>query len=279
MRGVFLDIQGLSGFLIKADQICDSVPVLSTVNNVVDLFIKIVVLPQMRSEEIKASRYHTRLDKKTFTRCALFLIPILGQILVYIGDILPDNKTFALELVKINGLHLRTLRKRLRNDKDVVLAAVLNNPEAIEYARDDACYDEDVMRVVAGQNYKPPVSDREQVLKAVTNDPMAITDFSEFWDDREIMLIAVKGYGRLFVFCSDGLKDDDEVFLTAVVKNPRALDSASERIKDSKEIVLEAFRRTHEQSGAWVLQFATKKVLKVLLKDPEILQAYKAGSR
>ncbi len=240
---------------------CDLVPFLSTVNNLVDLFIKIVVLPQIHPDSIKESHCYSHLDKKTFARCTLLLIPILGQIFVYLCDLLPDNKAFALALVKINGLHLRTLSKRLRNDRDVVLAAVLNHPKAIEYAGDDACYDEEVMRAVAGPNYKLPVSDKEKVLEAVIKDPIVIIDFSEFWDDREIMLRAVEGDGRLFAWCSDELKDDDEVFLAAVEKNPRALGLASERIQNSEEIVLEALRRTHKSASTWILRFAATGVL------------------
>ncbi len=267
-----MNIRGFSSFLIKADQICDFVPVLSTANNLIDLFIKTIVLPKLGPEETRPNHYYTHLDKKTFTRCTLLLIPILGQILVYLGDLLCDNKAFALELVKINGLHLRDVSKRLRNDKDVVLAAVTENKKAIKYAGDDACYDEEVMRLVAGPNYIPPVSDREKVLEDVKINPMAILDASEFWEDREIIMEAVKGDGNLYIYCSDELKDDDEVFLAAVVTNPKALKSASKRIQDSEHLVLEALRRAYEQGGAWVLQFASKRVLS---NKPAMLEAIK----
>ena len=234
-----MNIQGLPNFLVQTDRVCDWVPILSTVNNLVDLFIKTVVLPRMQPSAIRANHYYSHLDKKTFTRCTLLLIPILGQIIIYLADLLYDNKPFALELVKRNGLNLQGVSERLRHDRDVVLAAIKENHLAIEYAGEE--FDEDSEIMSAYQKGNPPLSNRQQVLAAIEKDPMAIGEVSEeFWDDKEVMLAAVKRNGNLFIYASDRLKDDEDILLAAVPTNARALGLASRRIQDSEDIMLKA---------------------------------------
>src|SRR5580700_9265774 len=75
-----------SNFLITTDKFSSYVPFLSTVTNLVDLFQKYVVIPQMRDEDVWNSHYFTHLDQKSFSRCVILLIPIIGNIIIGILD-------------------------------------------------------------------------------------------------------------------------------------------------------------------------------------------------
>ncbi len=73
-----MQINLLSSALVRADQFLDYIPVASTVNNIVNIFLKHVVLPQMSPERIDSNRYYTYIDKKSFLQCSLLLIPVLN---------------------------------------------------------------------------------------------------------------------------------------------------------------------------------------------------------
>lgn len=72
---------------IKADKILDRIPVLSTIANLVDLFQKTIVIPRMDKLDIDKSEYYAYLNKKSFVRCTLLLLPVLGNIIVAIYDL------------------------------------------------------------------------------------------------------------------------------------------------------------------------------------------------
>lgn len=74
--------------LVKADQVCDYIPFVSTVSNLIDLFQKYVVLPFLQQDTINASRYYQHLQQKSFLRCFALIIPILGNIIVGIYDMI-----------------------------------------------------------------------------------------------------------------------------------------------------------------------------------------------
>ncbi len=71
--------------LVKADKICDYVPVVSTLTNLTALFLKTVVIP-LRTETSMGNRYfeHLRyfghLKHKPVLQCVLFAIPVIGNI-------------------------------------------------------------------------------------------------------------------------------------------------------------------------------------------------------
>ena len=73
-------------FLVKADRVCDYVPLLSSVSNLVDLFQKCVVLPLMDKETIESNHYFKHLDQKSFLRCLVLVIPVFGNLGVGIYD-------------------------------------------------------------------------------------------------------------------------------------------------------------------------------------------------
>lgn len=71
--------------LAEVDRVCDYVPFASTVTNLIDLFEKCMLacLPQECCVE---SRYWTHITYKDLVRCIILLVPILGNIYIFVTD-------------------------------------------------------------------------------------------------------------------------------------------------------------------------------------------------
>src|ERR1700722_4016494 len=78
--------------LVKFDTIADYTPGLSTVTSVVNLFLKEVV----PVETAKGSHHFTHIKNKQTWRSCLLLIPLLGNILVLIVDLIRKAKAAKL---------------------------------------------------------------------------------------------------------------------------------------------------------------------------------------
>ena len=109
-----------------------------------------------------------------------------------------------------SGNALQYASKELKNDQDVVLAAVRNSGDALQYAS------------------KELKSDKDVVLEAVSKDGSALEYASEeLKNDKEVVLAAVRQDGSALYYASDALKNDKEVVLAAVRNIGEALDYAS----------------------------------------------------
>ena len=112
------------------------------------------------------------------------------------------------------------------NDKEVVLAAVTQDGNALRYA------DESLK------------NNKEIVLAAVMQDGAALWNASSsLKNDKEVVLHAVKNDGMSLFFSSIDLKNDKEVVLADVMENGSALCYASSLLKNNKEVVLHAVRK------------------------------------
>ncbi|MBI3508496.1 MAG: DUF4116 domain-containing protein [Chlamydiia bacterium] len=95
-----------------------------------------------------------------------------------------------------------------------------------------------------GQNYRN-VSARLQICREVALATVQTSAFMlpylqpQFWNDREIVLIAVSGYPTVLHCASTALKNDTEIFLGVVQKNPDvAMDHATPQMRNNKEMML-----------------------------------------
>ena len=123
----------------------------------------------------------------------------------------------------------------IKAEKEVLLAAVMQNGNALEFASRDL------------------KSDKEVVLTAVMQYGLAL-DFAsdDLKADNKVILAAVMQEGRALKYASKELKADKEVVLTAVMQYGLALKFASDDLKADKEVVLASVK----QDG-WELQFAS----------------------
>lgn len=80
-------------FLVKADQVADYIPIVSSLANLAGLFQKCVVFPFLSKATIEKNHYFSHLNKKSFARYILLLVPGIGNIIVGIYDMkLKSNK-------------------------------------------------------------------------------------------------------------------------------------------------------------------------------------------
>ncbi len=178
----------------------------------------------------------------------------LGSIFEHISEKFTNNKEFVLEAVRINGsiLELDSFPNNLKNDKEVVIEAVKENPYIL--------------------NNLPEIfrADKEIALEAVRQDGEALEFLSEnLKNDKEIVIEAIKADG--FILSSDGyisenLRNDKEVVLEAVKATGRNLKHVLKRFKDDKEVVLEAVKKDKR-----ALEYASKR----LQEDPDIINIAK----
>ncbi|MBS4168595.1 HEAT repeat domain-containing protein [Parachlamydia sp. AcF125] len=82
-------------FLSKADRVSDYIPGVSTVTNLIDLFQKCAVLPFKQKANISKSHYYSYLKQKSFSRCVVLLLPVIGNILVAIYDFAKGGPNYA----------------------------------------------------------------------------------------------------------------------------------------------------------------------------------------
>lgn len=115
-----MNLSSISTF-IKIDKICDYVPVISTITSSVNLFQKYFVIPKIEKNK---SHYYQYLKNKSTFRSVCLLIPVFGNIVIYIFDFLYfKKKQNALSLVQAEGMDLSQLDSWMQDDRDVVFAA------------------------------------------------------------------------------------------------------------------------------------------------------------
>ena len=119
-----------------------------------------------------------------------------------------------------NGLALQYASERLRDDKDVVLAAVKEDGHTLQFVSDRLRDDKDVvMAAVKQEGY--------------------ILDYasSRLKDDEEVVLAAIKEYAYVLEIASDRLKNDYNFIKEAYMANPnifnRQYDFSSTFVKES----------------------------------------------
>ena len=78
------------------------------------------------------------------------------------------------------------------------------------------------------------------------------------WDNKELVLTAVRQGGWALEYASDQLKDDKEVVLSAMDTYKYALQYASDQLKDDKDFVLTAVK---DHGSA--LQYASAEIQKL----------------
>ncbi|MBS4168596.1 HEAT repeat domain-containing protein [Parachlamydia sp. AcF125] len=98
-------------FLLKTNRVSDYIPGISTITNLIDLFQKCMVLSGKQKANISKNHYYTHLQQKSFSRCIVLLIPVIGNILVAIYDFAKGKPNYAdVTLVAAQPVPLATLK-------------------------------------------------------------------------------------------------------------------------------------------------------------------------
>ena len=111
--------------------------------------------------------------------------------LYFASERLRDDKDVVMAAVQQNGMALYFASERLRDDKDVVMAAVHQIGTALYFASDELRNDKDV------------------VLKAVQQNGMTLRYASErLRGDKDVVMAAVHQYEWALIYASKELRDD-----------------------------------------------------------------------
>ncbi len=217
-------------FLIKADNVCDYIPIVSSINNLIDLFQKYIVIPRMDNSSVANSHYYTHLQQKDFCRCIVLVFPVIGNVIVGLSD-WSANEEF--EIAKKAWLTDRLGNKHAIRDAS---SALQGDKNAIFKAAKDNSMSDYVSQLI--QNSK------RVMLAIVKQDGTQLSLASkELQNDEEIVLAAVRQYKHEFMHVNEQFKDNKNVALAAVEQEGALLGYASARLKDDKEVVLAAVKQ------------------------------------
>ena len=193
------------------------------------------------------------------------------------------NKKLALEIVKSCDNPLKYMSEELRNDKDVIFEAAINDYHIMDsdyISYEMKCDEELNERLNSNKQYVIQAigdtlsfkninntlkNDREVVLTAVRKRGRYLREVSEdYKNDKEVVLAAIESYSiNVLQYASPELKNDKEVVLAAIkTSHGKALQYASPELKNDKEVVLAAIKQ-----DAGSLQYASEE----LKNDKEIV--------
>lgn len=99
------------------DQICDYVPIISTVTNLVDIFEKCAFKFYCSSIH-KSNRYFSYINDKSILRCTTLLVPILGNILVGVYDL--NEKHNEIKFIKMFDEQILEMHWYIEKFKNII---------------------------------------------------------------------------------------------------------------------------------------------------------------
>lgn len=160
------------------------------------------------------------------------------------------QKTTAIKKIQDGSNFGREEFNSLRDDKEVVIAAVKQRGLALEFASDRL------------------KDDKEIVLTAVQQFGLALAYASKkLKDDKEIVFAAVQQSGLALEHASKKLQNDKEVVFAAICQDGNAIFYASPRLKDNKEVVLAAV-----QEDYFALRFSSDEIQSLCQgQDPAVV--------
>ena len=176
-------------------------------------------------------------------------------------------------LNELRKVSLKTASEELKNNPEVVMAAVKQNYHALKYASEDLKSNSEFMLEAVKLNYNVLEYASEEmrsnpavILEAIKQNGFALEYASEeLKSDPEIVMAAVKQYHQALQYASDELKSNLEFMFEAVNLNGFALRFASDKLKNNPEIVMLAVTKSY----GIALQYASEN----LKNNPEIVMA------
>lgn len=164
--------------LIQTDKLCDCMPVVSTLSNLINLFQKTAIFIASLSDEehqILNNHYYVHLKDKHPFRCITLLLPLFGNLTViaydfikkdqmitaiqqdsmmlqYASEELQDDWVQVYFAVQKNGIALQFASKKLQNNRFIVNTAIRQNGMALQYASEKLQSDSIMVNIAVLQN-------------------------------------------------------------------------------------------------------------------------------
>eukprot|EP00759_Apiculatamorpha_spiralis_P036330 PhF_6_TR36524/c0_g1_i5/m.53818/K08582/CAPN15; calpain-15 len=194
-------------------------------------------------------------DQRKNVDLALRSVTTLGATLEHYDTTLHDNKAVVIAAVHQNPLALQFASPALRKDKEVCLSAfqptkMWSCANAVPFVdislRSNLEFATSVLERVgtALEFFEPSIKqNRAAVLAAVGSKGPAL-EYADprFRGDREVVTAAVKQDGAAIQFASDDLKNVTEIALVALNTSPSSIRFVSDRLKGLRSYVLAAVK-------------------------------------
>ena len=175
---------------------------------------------------VKEDGYNLRWAKEIFKRDPEVVLTALQsknrpRVIQHAHTSLKNNKSFLFEAIKVMPYILYDLEDYLKQDKEIVLAAVKQDGSIVRQI------DESLK------------NDRDIILAAIEDYPYYFVKKHMFVkDNKEVVLKAVQYQGIYLEYASDTLKRDKEVVYEAVKQNGFAFKFVDEVLKKDRDFIL-----------------------------------------
>jgi len=177
-----------------------------------------------------------------------------------------DNKDIIIKLMKYNGFELEYVSNRLRNDIDVVSAAIMNYTGAYFYG-----------------NINKSLINNKKIILLVLNQPFDMWDIEDYenfldkldddiLDDEEIVLAAINKSGRNYKYISNRLKNNKDILIKCLSNcydTSEYIDDGSDDGNDNYNRDYIKYIKNLEDEMEYILKYAPE----LLKKDSDVLQA------
>ena len=247
-----LNINNISKYFISADVCFDYIPVISTFTNLLGLFQKCIFLLPLENIAVKGGHYYTHMKQKSFARCVVLLVPVIGNIFIGILDCNAKYRDPNRMLAAFRRDHhsLNDANYLLKDDKEFMLDVCRINCEAIAHANGRLLDDKEFMLDVCRINWRAIMcandrlrGDKEFMLDACRINPQAVLGANDrLKDDKEFMLVVIEKNHDLFRLASQRLQNDWAFQIDAIRKNDKIVKKFTFDIdrNTDREFLLEA---------------------------------------
>lgn len=219
--------------LASIDHYSEYVPIFSYITLLINEIQTKVIIPRKNPESISTNFYISHVKSKSTARKLTLLVPVFGNLILFIHDMIVrtmDNKELMLEKVSRFGDDLRRVSHRLKNDIDVVKAAVEESPFALWHVGETLQQNSSIVMIaIDSAKLKISLEDADTFApESKTSLRMKAEEIARAMhpihrSNREIMLELVKMNGLMLEYASDDLKSDEELIYTAFEENLEAL--------------------------------------------------------
>jgi hypothetical protein len=220
-----------------------------------DPVLTMIVLDSSVAKAIEAILLHTR-----------YLSGMMShQLNLIIGNLQNDFHVAMTVVTKLDAMSLGLFSEEVRNNRDVVMAAVIRNGWALKHASPAMQNNPDVVRAAvtndgdALKHASPAMQEnRRVVLVAVSQNGFALQWAGrDMQKDLDVVVAAVAQNGFVLDNVIPSLQVNLRVVVAAVGQNGEVLDFVTPSLQDNPEVVLTAVTR-----DGWALQYASYRLQK-----------------
>ena len=160
-----------------------------------------------------------------------------GNILFMASKELKNDYDVVLAAVKFDGTALEDASEVIQNNKNIVLAAIAQNSNALQFASKNLKDDDEIVKL-AVTNIKETLVLQDDGLSS----PLQYASI-RLQEDYNMVLLAVTHNGRSLQYAPKILRDNYNIVLVAVTHSGISLQYASERLKSDIQICLAALNQ------------------------------------